>query len=85
MEEITDAYRCLFLWVWSLVSVCGEVSCAECLSDILVFGRIEGKMEDHSGVYECVYQTSPVIKGQVNISGNFICLLLGLRRAVGKL
>ncbi|NXE14914.1 BASI protein, partial [Lophotis ruficrista] len=29
---------------------------------------IEGKMEEHSGVYECVYKTSPEIKGQVNIS-----------------
>ncbi|KFQ40707.1 Basigin, partial [Mesitornis unicolor] len=29
---------------------------------------IEGKMEEHSGVYECVYKTSPMIKGQVNIS-----------------
>ncbi|XP_009987202.1 PREDICTED: basigin, partial [Tauraco erythrolophus] len=29
---------------------------------------IEGKMEDHSGVYECVYKTSPMIKGQVNVS-----------------
>ncbi|KAK2542108.1 hypothetical protein Q9966_003924 [Columba livia] len=29
---------------------------------------IEGKKEEHSGVYECVYKTSPVIKGQVNIS-----------------
>ncbi|XP_051495640.1 basigin isoform X1 [Apus apus] len=29
---------------------------------------IEGKMEEHSGVYECVYKTNPVIKGQVNIS-----------------
>ncbi|NXR06232.1 BASI protein, partial [Semnornis frantzii] len=29
---------------------------------------IEGKMEQHSGVYECVYKTTPVVKGQVNIS-----------------
>ncbi|XP_009068362.1 PREDICTED: basigin, partial [Acanthisitta chloris] len=29
---------------------------------------IEGKMEEHSGIYECVYETNPVIKGQVNIS-----------------
>ncbi|NWU59003.1 BASI protein, partial [Dromas ardeola] len=29
---------------------------------------IEGKKEEHSGIYECVYKTSPVIKGQVNIS-----------------
>ena len=42
-------------------------------------------MEEHSGVYECVYKTSPVIRGQVNISGTFLCLPLGLRRGVGKL
>lgn len=48
------------------------------LPDVLVFGRIEGKKEEHSGVYECVYKTSPVIKGQVNISGNLMCLLLAL-------
>ncbi|KFP59738.1 Basigin, partial [Cariama cristata] len=29
---------------------------------------IEGKMEEHSGIYECVYKTDPVIKAQVNIS-----------------
>ncbi|NXG69063.1 BASI protein, partial [Baryphthengus martii] len=29
---------------------------------------IEGKMEEHSGVYECVYKSNPVITGQVNIS-----------------
>uniref|UniRef100_A0A8C4U6I2 Basigin n=1 Tax=Falco tinnunculus TaxID=100819 RepID=A0A8C4U6I2_FALTI len=29
---------------------------------------IEGKMEEHSGVYDCVYKTNPVIKAQVNIS-----------------
>ncbi|NXD85908.1 BASI protein, partial [Halcyon senegalensis] len=29
---------------------------------------IEGKMEEHSGVYECVYKSSPVITGQVNVS-----------------
>ncbi|NXP70418.1 BASI protein, partial [Ramphastos sulfuratus] len=29
---------------------------------------IEGKMEEHSGVYECVFETNPVVKGQVNIS-----------------
>lgn len=46
------------------------------LPDVLVFGRIEGKKEEHSGVYECVYKTSPVIKGQVNISGNLMGLLL---------
>ncbi|XP_053821907.1 basigin [Vidua chalybeata] len=29
---------------------------------------IEGKMEEHSGVYECVFEANPQIKGQVNIS-----------------
>ncbi|NXX97594.1 BASI protein, partial [Centropus bengalensis] len=29
---------------------------------------IEGKKEDHSGTYECVYRTSPVTKGRVDIS-----------------
>ncbi|KFW84576.1 Basigin, partial [Manacus vitellinus] len=29
---------------------------------------IEGKMEEHSGMYECVYKTNPEIRGQVNIS-----------------
>ncbi|NXE95264.1 BASI protein, partial [Menura novaehollandiae] len=29
---------------------------------------INGKREEHSGIYECVYDTDPVIKGQVNIS-----------------
>ncbi|XP_054254444.1 basigin [Indicator indicator] len=29
---------------------------------------IEGKMEEHSGVYECVYKANPVVKGQVNVS-----------------
>ncbi|NXT30266.1 BASI protein, partial [Syrrhaptes paradoxus] len=29
---------------------------------------IEGKVEEHSGIYECVYKTSPVIKGQVTVS-----------------
>ncbi|NXM42754.1 BASI protein, partial [Gymnorhina tibicen] len=29
---------------------------------------INGKREEHSGVYECVYKTSPEIRGQVNIS-----------------
>ncbi|XP_025938053.1 basigin isoform X1 [Apteryx rowi] len=29
---------------------------------------IEGKMEEHSGLYDCVYQMNPMIKGQVNIS-----------------
>uniref|UniRef100_A0A663N271 Basigin n=1 Tax=Athene cunicularia TaxID=194338 RepID=A0A663N271_ATHCN len=49
-------------------SVSGSVSCAGPLSDILGFGRIEGKLEEHSGIYECVYKTSPDITGQVNIS-----------------
>lgn len=83
MEEIADAYRCLLCGsgVWYL-SVDKAVVLNAYLA--LFFGRIEGKMEEHSGVYECVYKTSPVIKGQVNVSGNFICLLLGLR-GVGKL
>ncbi|KAJ7412245.1 Basigin [Willisornis vidua] len=29
---------------------------------------IDGKMEEHSGMYECVYKTNPEIRGQVNIS-----------------
>ncbi|NXL38477.1 BASI protein, partial [Glaucidium brasilianum] len=29
---------------------------------------IEGKLEEHSGIYECVYKASPDITGQVNIS-----------------
>ncbi|KFP05040.1 Basigin, partial [Calypte anna] len=29
---------------------------------------IEGNMEEHSGLYECVYKGNPVVKGQVNIS-----------------
>ncbi|NXX78246.1 BASI protein, partial [Urocolius indicus] len=29
---------------------------------------IEGKKEEHSGLYECVYKTNPVIKGQVTVS-----------------
>uniref|UniRef100_A0A8C0IIF6 Basigin n=1 Tax=Bubo bubo TaxID=30461 RepID=A0A8C0IIF6_BUBBB len=48
--------------------VCGSVGCAECWSDLLGFGRIEGKLEEHSGIYECVYKTSPDITGQVNVS-----------------
>uniref|UniRef100_A0A8C9FAG3 Basigin n=1 Tax=Pavo cristatus TaxID=9049 RepID=A0A8C9FAG3_PAVCR len=28
---------------------------------------IEGKVEDHSGVYECIYETNPVAKGNVSI------------------
>nr|pir cell surface glycoprotein HT7 precursor - chicken [Gallus gallus] len=28
---------------------------------------IEGKVEDHSGVYECIYNTNPVAKGNVSI------------------
>ncbi|NXS64661.1 BASI protein, partial [Pandion haliaetus] len=30
--------------------------------------KIEGKVEEHSGIYECVYKTSPVIKGQVHVT-----------------
>ncbi|XP_066840044.1 basigin isoform X2 [Anser cygnoides] len=29
---------------------------------------IEGKKEEHSGIYECIYKTSPEIKGEMNIS-----------------
>ncbi|NWT70600.1 BASI protein, partial [Prunella himalayana] len=29
---------------------------------------IEGKVEEHSGVYECVFEASPQIKGEVNVS-----------------
>ncbi|NXO41666.1 BASI protein, partial [Locustella ochotensis] len=29
---------------------------------------INGKREEHSGVYECVYEANPQIRGQVNIS-----------------
>ncbi|NXK66818.1 BASI protein, partial [Sylvietta virens] len=29
---------------------------------------LEGKREEHSGVYECIYDANPQIKGQVNIS-----------------
>ncbi|XP_074707651.1 basigin isoform X2 [Strix uralensis] len=29
---------------------------------------IEGKWEEHSGIYECVYKTDPDITGQVNVS-----------------
>ncbi|XP_010130864.1 PREDICTED: basigin, partial [Buceros rhinoceros silvestris] len=29
---------------------------------------IEGKVEEHSGIYECVYSTEPEMKGQVNVS-----------------
>ncbi|XP_005060135.2 PREDICTED: basigin, partial [Ficedula albicollis] len=29
---------------------------------------IDGKKEEHSGVYECVFEANPQIKGQVNIS-----------------
>lgn len=73
MEEIADAVRCLCVWGWPLGSLCGQGACAGCLRALLVFGRIEGKMEEHSGVYECVYKTNPMIKGYLNISGNFIC------------
>ncbi|NWV14852.1 BASI protein, partial [Ptilonorhynchus violaceus] len=30
--------------------------------------KIEGKREQHSGVYECVFEANPQIRGQVNIS-----------------
>uniref|UniRef100_A0A8C3UDI1 Basigin n=1 Tax=Catharus ustulatus TaxID=91951 RepID=A0A8C3UDI1_CATUS len=29
---------------------------------------IDGKKEDHSGIYECVYEMNPPIKGQVTVS-----------------
>ncbi|XP_074783871.1 basigin isoform X1 [Athene noctua] len=29
---------------------------------------IEGKLEEHSGIYECVYKADPDITGQVNVS-----------------
>ncbi|NWU00520.1 BASI protein, partial [Urocynchramus pylzowi] len=29
---------------------------------------IEGKMEEHSGIYECVFEANPQIRGEVNIS-----------------
>lgn len=41
-------------------------------------------MEEHSGIYECIYLTDPEMKGQVNISGDFACLLLDLRREQGS-
>ncbi|KFP26223.1 Basigin, partial [Colius striatus] len=50
-----------------LASGCG-ITGAECSAHALAFDSIEGKREEHSGVYECVYKSSPVIKGQVNIS-----------------
>ncbi|NWW53957.1 BASI protein, partial [Pedionomus torquatus] len=37
-------------------------------SSLFTSHTIEGKMEEHSGIYECIYKTSPEIKGQVNIS-----------------
>lgn len=49
-----------------------------------VFGRIDGTREEHSGVYECVFEANPQIRGQVNISGNFICLLLGSEEGCGE-
>lgn len=48
-----------------------------------VFGRIDGKREEHSGVYECVFEANPQIRGEVNISGNSICLLLGSEEGRG--
>ncbi|KAI6072325.1 Basigin [Aix galericulata] len=30
--------------------------------------EIEGKEEEHSGSYQCIYKTSPEIKGEINIS-----------------
>ncbi|XP_054031282.1 basigin [Dryobates pubescens] len=37
-------------------------------SDASTSYTIEGKMEEHSGVYECIYKTNPVVKAQVNVS-----------------
>ncbi|NXC76440.1 BASI protein, partial [Anhinga anhinga] len=37
-------------------------------SSVFTSYTIEGKMEEHSGIYECVYRTSPMMKAQVNIS-----------------
>lgn len=48
------------------------------------FGRINGKREEHSGVYECVFEANPQIRGQVNISGNLICLLLRSEEGRGE-
>lgn len=69
MEEVADASGCLVLWVWRSVPV--DKLCWV-LTRVLFFGRIEGKKEDHSGIYECVYEANPQIRGQVNVSGNFI-------------
>ncbi|XP_068517600.1 basigin isoform X1 [Anas acuta] len=30
--------------------------------------EIEGKKEEHSGIYQCIFKTSPEIKGEINIS-----------------
>lgn len=61
-----------------------RVTCLGLLVDFF-FDRIEGKVEEHSGVYECIYETNPVAKGNVSIEGNVVSLLLWLRRGVGKL
>ncbi|XP_068012299.1 basigin [Melanerpes formicivorus] len=37
-------------------------------SDTSTSYTIEGNMEEHSGVYECIYKTNPVVKAQVNVS-----------------
>lgn len=49
-----------------------------------VFGRIEGKKEEHSGIYECIYKANPPITGQVTISGNFISLFPGSEECHGE-
>ncbi|XP_052558581.1 basigin isoform X2 [Tympanuchus pallidicinctus] len=36
-------------------------------SDSFITYTIEGKVEEHSGVYECIYETNPVAKGNVSI------------------
>ncbi|KGL83585.1 Basigin, partial [Tinamus guttatus] len=47
---------------------CDKVLQTDTESSAFTSYTIEGKMEEHSGVYDCVYKTSPVVKGQVNIS-----------------
>ncbi|NXK56062.1 BASI protein, partial [Chauna torquata] len=45
-----------------------KVLCKDEKSDAFTSYTIEGKAEEHSGVYECIYKTNPVIKGQMNVS-----------------
>ncbi|XP_041270989.1 basigin [Onychostruthus taczanowskii] len=37
-------------------------------SGALTSYTIEGKIEEHSGIYECVFEANPQIRGEVNIS-----------------